>query len=202
MQVVAITSSESSAKEVQRIIELFDNGLMVLHLRKPKSSSKEVEEILKQIPKKYHSLIMIHGKYKLATKYNLRGVHLKRSHRNNKLSSQLLRFRLRLFHPKLKISTTFHSLQSLRENDVRYDYVLLSNVFNASSKFNFEDSGMKLLKTVIGNCNQDVFAIGGVKAKFLNSIKEAKFVGAGLSSSIFKEEKSVAINELHEFLVA
>jgi thiamine-phosphate pyrophosphorylase len=202
MEVLAITSSGASPTEVQRITDLFENGLMVLHLRKPKLDSKEVEDILKQIPKKYLPYIMIHGKYNLASKYNLRGVHLKRSHRNNNLSSRFLRFKLKLFHPKLKISTTFHSLQSLRENNVKYDYVLLSNVFNASSKFNFEDSGMKILKTVISKCNQNVFAIGGVKTEYLESIKEAQFAGAGLSSSIFKEDKAIAINELQDFLVA
>lgn len=200
MQVIAITSSGTSSKEIKRIIDLFDNGLMALHLRKPKMTTKEVEEILKQIPVKYHPYIMIHGKYPLASKYKLMGVHLKRSHRNNLLSSRLLRLRLRLFSPKLKISTTFHSLQSLRENTVQYDYVLLSNVFNASSKFNFEDSGMKLLKTVIGKCNQKVYAIGGVKTEFLPSIKEAEFSGVGLSSSVLKEDDSTAINALQGFL--
>ena len=87
MEVLAITSSGASPTEVQRITDLFENGLMVLHLRKPKLDSKEVEDILKQIPKKYLPYIMIHGKYNLASKYNLRGVHLKRSHRNNNLSS-------------------------------------------------------------------------------------------------------------------
>lgn len=203
MKVVAITSSGKSENEVKRIIALFDNGLEVLHLRKPKLSTKEIEAIIKRIPNRYHNRIMIHGRYHLAKKYKLRGIHLRRKHRNNKLSSVYLRLRLRLFNSNLKMSTTFHSLQSLRENKTRYDYVFLSNVFNSTSRFNLEDSGMKLLQNVISKSNQNVYAIGGVDDSHIRFINKANFTGAGLSSNLFKQkQESAAIKELHDFLVA
>jgi len=202
MQVIVITSSGKVENETSRIVQLFEHGLDTLHIRKPKLSTQEVTDFIREIPEKYHDRLVLHGKYQLAKKFKLKGVHLKRNHRDNSFKNRLLRFKLRLWNPSLKLSATFHSLQSLRENQVKFDYIFLSNVFSSSSKFNFEDSGLKLLQNVIGSNLQPVIAIGGMSNEVIPVLKNAHFHGAGLSSSIFKSDLESALNQLNSFLAA
>lgn len=202
MEVLAITSSTHLANEADRCNLLFDNGLKTLHLRKPKFSPEEMEGFIHDISKQFRNRIVIHGHYDLAVKFKLKGVHIRRKHRSDTFRNNLKRWKLKFRNRKLIFSATFRSLQSLKENKVGYDYVLLNNVFNEGSKFNFEDSGLKLIHTIIETSNPLVYAVGGIERSDIDVIKNARFAGAGLSSSLIRSEQSAAIKELQVFLGA
>jgi thiamine-phosphate pyrophosphorylase len=73
VEVIVITASGAMEGEVERITNLFDHGLETLHIRKPKLSSTEISELITSFPEKYRSRIVIHGHYKLARKFGLKG---------------------------------------------------------------------------------------------------------------------------------
>ncbi|MEX2596113.1 MAG: thiamine phosphate synthase, partial [Salibacteraceae bacterium] len=150
MEVIVITSPTHRENEVQRIVHLFENGLQTLHLRKPKWKSSELETLIKDIPEMFHNRIIIHGHYKLALKYKLKGIHLHRKHRSNKWKNRWKRFLLKMRSPNLVITTTFNSLESLRENTQHFDYVFLGSVFNSHSYYSRdEEAGMNMLKSIV-----------------------------------------------------
>ena len=76
MDVILVTPSGESDSELTRIIDLFKQGVSVLHIRKPKWKSAQVEDLIDSIPQEYHKRIVVHGHYKLAFKYNLKGIIL------------------------------------------------------------------------------------------------------------------------------
>ena len=98
-------------------------------------------------------------------------------------------FKLR--RPSLTISSTFHSLQSLKENPIQFDYVLLSSVFGGVSHYSADDSsGVNLLKNIIGTSSNRVFAYGGGTEERIPVIKAAGFSGVVLSGLIWKQPKN------------
>lgn len=202
MEVIAITSSTIRDNESKRYVELFELGLETLHIRKPKCSTKDISSLISEIPRQYRNRVVIHGHYKLAIKFGLKGVHMKRRHRSSSFKNNWNRLKLKFRNRNLIFTTTFHSLQSLKENSVSYDYVLLSNVFSDDSKFNFEDSGLKLIRTILDTCNMNVFAVGGIELSHLDLVKDAHFYGVGLSSTVFKASMPEVSEHLQTFLKA
>lgn len=197
MDVILVTSSDESHSELTRILEMFNQGLSVLHLRKPKWKSAQVEDLIVSIPEKYHKRIVVHGHYRLAFKYNLRGVHLRRKHRSFTLKNRVRRLWFKLRRPSLSISCTFHSLQSLKENSTQFDYVLLSSVFGEASHYSAEDSsGVNLLKNIIDDSSNRVYAYGGITEERIPVIKAAGFSGVVLSGLIWKQENDAGVLEL------
>lgn len=187
MEVIVITSPGKNDHEIAQIAELFENGLETLHVRKPKFTSQEIEHYLLSIPKRYYDRLVLHGHYKLAIKHRLKGVHLHRRHRKPKLRNRWKLFWMRLRNPRLKIATTFHSLQSLRENTWSFDYVFLSPIFTSHAHYSDEESsGINLLKSVIIESRSKVFALGGVTLEKLPIVQAAGFHGVGISGAVWK----------------
>lgn len=141
-----------------------------------------MEDILKRIPEHLRSKIVIHGHYDLASKYRLKGIHLRRKHRDDTWKNQLRRFWLKLRYPKLLISCSFHSVQSMKECKGKYDYVLLKNVYGQHSKFNYHDkTGINYLKGAIAHSGQNVIAVGGITEAKLPNVLNSGFHGVGFS---------------------
>ena len=64
--------------EAQRIKELFDCGIDMLHLRKPGSAVEDCARLLDSLPDKYLRRIVVHDHFQLCLDYDLAGVHLNR----------------------------------------------------------------------------------------------------------------------------
>ncbi|GAB4379244.1 MAG: thiamine phosphate synthase [Salibacteraceae bacterium] len=202
MEVIVITKSGKNDGEVARIIELFKQGLSGLHIRKPRLKKSEVEEYILSFPPQYRQHMVIHGHYDLAIKHGLRGVHLRRKHRDNSLRNRLRRYWLRIRKPGLTISASFHSLQSLKENHVKYDYVFLGQVMHSNSSFNPSTTALDMLRNVIINSGQKVYAQGGITRKKLDMERAAGFHGVVLSTEVLTGNESGSIESLHLFMVA
>ena len=82
MKLVVLTSENSVQNELSVLYQLFDEGLKVLHLRKPNWSLEQTDVFLSQIDTKYHSKIVLHNHYELSEKYDVLGIH--KNNRNAK----------------------------------------------------------------------------------------------------------------------
>ena len=164
---IAITSPDYIEDEARKIISLLESGnIDYCHIRKPNSSEKEVEELIKKIPETYHPSLKLHDYYSLLGYYDLGGVHLNARNKEIPLNAKA-------------VSKSCHSLVEL-ENIHDFDYVTLSPVFNSISKqgynalFNFEE-----LKTVLKK-RQNVVALGGVTPDKIPFLKNLGFFGAAM----------------------
>ena len=80
MKLILITAPEYFIEEDQIITALFEEGLDILHLRKPDTAPMFAERLLTLIPEQYHKRIVVHGHFYLKDEYRLKGIHL--NHRN------------------------------------------------------------------------------------------------------------------------
>ena len=74
MKRVVITLPHFIEDEATYINQLFESGIDLLHFRKPESSQDDCEKLLKTIPEKWYSRIVIHDHFELCTKYHLHGI--------------------------------------------------------------------------------------------------------------------------------
>ena len=180
-KLIIITPEKNHSSEFGLIATLFENGLQLLHLRKPQATENELRDYLKQIPKKFYKKIVIHSHYKLVKEFNLKGAHLTEKAR-----------KVKRLNPSLKIiSTSFHTTTGILKSRRKYEYVFLSPVFDSISKkgyksnFNLEDLKPFLKK------NKNVVALGGVNTTNIKIVKQVGFSGATVIGAIWQNKNPV-----------
>ena len=131
MRLIVITPSKDVPDEASLVTKMFESGLTTLHLRKPKHSTNQMAEYIKEIPLHFHNRIVIHSHHNLAIKYNLKGIHLSRAHFSRNWRYWLIRTRLRLKFKHTSKSRSYTKLQQVYNVEQHeFDYVMLGTMFN------------------------------------------------------------------------
>lgn len=190
MKLLVISSSSEIENEAQIITNLFEAGLDHFHLRKHKLSTKKTKELLNAIPKHFHNRIVIHSHHNLARKFDLRGIHLTKTHIKRKYKTWLMIKLIQLKNPNIIITTSFNNIGQLFDKEHRYpySYVFLSPIFDSlNSKFQggFTEHS---LKSAISKTSFKVIARGGVDANAVEKSNEIGFDGLAFYSSIWKKK--------------
>ena len=102
-------------EEDKIITALFEEGLDVLHLRKPETPAMYSERLLTLIPDKYHRRIVTHEHFYLKEEFNLMGIHL--NARNPKEPHDYYGH----------ISCSCHSVEEVKNRKHFYDYVFIES---------------------------------------------------------------------------
>lgn len=193
MEVVVITSPDKFKSEIPIVLALFQAGLMTLHIRKHKFSTQKLAEYLDLIPKQYHSRIILHSHHKLALKFKLKGIHLTKQHRKNKIKNMVRLLVLKIRRPDLKISRSFHQLESLAENKRKYNQVFLNPYFSKIdlSKNSF-DVHPNYLKQIIEKSSCPVYASGNITLVNYQLLKNSGIKGFSLSKSVWNDPPNAA----------
>lgn len=153
MKLIAISTDSIKEGEARAINRLFDEGLPVLHLRKPYAGRNEIEALLNDILPAYHERIVLHDCFGLAASYNVRGIHL--NNRNSSVPPGM---------EHLQLSRSCHSLECAGDSP-DYAYVFLSPVFDSISKAGYKQAfgEEELLAARAGGIiNEKVIALGGI----------------------------------------
>ena len=177
MKWIVITSPDFVSGEALFIDRLFGHGLDLLHLRKPGSTIESCKELLKQIPERWHSRIVLHDHFPLTGEFHLHGVHLNRRcpHAPDGYSGS--------------ISCSCHSLEEVAKKKTTSDYVFLSPIFNSISKAGYEAAfSTAALQHAAeeGIIDAKVYALGGVSKEHIAQLKELSFGGAAFLGDVWR----------------
>lgn len=167
MKLILMTTPYFFVEEHQILTALFDEGLEVLHLRKPNTEPVYSERLLSLLSESYRKRIVVHDHFYLKNEYNLKGIHL--NHRNPGLP------------PKYKghISCSCHTAEEVKAHKKACDYVFLSPIFDSISKQGYSSQfPLQTLREMQKDkvIDRKVMALGGVD---LDHIKMAKDLGFG-----------------------
>lgn len=201
MKLIVISSSSEIENEAQIITSLFEAGLDHFHLRKHKLSTRKTRELLKAIPEHFHNRIIIHSHHNLARAFNLKGIHLTKSHIKRKYKTWFSIKLIQLKNPGIIITTSFSNIGQLFEKDHRYEYtyVFLSPIFDSlNSKFQggFTEHS---LKSAVSKTSFKIVARGGVDVNAIEKSSEIGFDGLAFYSSIWKKKNPlIAFNAIVE----
>jgi Thiamine monophosphate synthase len=193
MLLILISPPETILQEHQILISLFNRGLQIFNLRKPAYSEAELEAYILQIPEEFHNRIVVHSHYQLASKYNLKGIHLTEKARND----ESLGLILESLNDK-SISTSFHATEELTKSCGNYNYVFLSPIFDSISKYGYKSrfnlNELKLLLSTI--CQRphppQIVALGGIAEQNIHLAKEAGFNGIAVLGTIWQSSNPLS----------
>lgn len=189
MELAVLSSNKRIENEIGIVVQLFRNGLMQFHLRKPRFSTEEMEEYIDRIPPRFRKRIIIHSHHELALKYNLGGIHFSKKHRKKRLKRWFNFLWYRNRKRSLKITRTFHDLGDLLQDRSNYDQVLLSPVFQGiSSKGHGSGYSHRSIQSVLERTPHLVYALGGVTPERLPELREMGFFGVVLAGAIWETE--------------
>ena len=176
MKLTVITTPNYFVEEDKIITALFDEGMDVLHLRKPDTPPVYAERLLTLIPEKYRRRIVVHDHFYLKDEYGLKGIHL--SHRNPLVPDNY----------SGHVSASCHTLDEVTADKKICDYVFLSPVFDSISKegyraaFTAEEIREAAAKGII---DKKVIALGGVNADNILRVKDFGFGGAAVLGDLW-----------------
>ena len=176
MQWIVITSPDAMPGEVSFIERLFDQGMDLLHLRKPKADQATYAHLLEAIPEQWHSRIVLHDHFQLTERFALHGVHLNRRNPLPPVAWQG------------SCSASCHSLSEVTAQKSHRDYLFLSPIFNSISKVGYAAAFLEetLREAAIqGIIDQQVIALGGITATHIPLLHQWHFGGAAFLGDIW-----------------
>ena len=169
MKLLLLSTPDFFVEEDTIINALFEEGLDILHLRKPGSEPVYSERLLTLLPEKWHSQIVVHEHFYLKEEFNLRGIHLGS---NDALPSK---------DYKGQVSRSCHSLDELATMKDTMDYVFLSPVFDSIT---YPDRHAAYTDQELhdaaraGLIDRKVMAAGGINSETLPLLSDYGFGGA------------------------
>ena len=163
-------------EEDKIITALFEEGLDILHLRKPNTAPMYAERLLTLIPEQYHKRIVVHGHFYLKEEYKLKGIHL--SERNPNAPEDY----------KGHLSRSCHTLEELKANKKGHDYLFFNPVFDEISKpsymGNYTPEEIRKAHKA-GIIDKKVIALGRIDAENIKQVKDYGFGGAAVLGGIW-----------------
>ena len=178
MKLIVVTAPTFFVEEDKIITALFEEGLDILHLRKPETPAMYSERLLTLIPQKYHKRIITHEHFYLQEEFSLMGIHL--NTRNPKAPHDY----------SGHISCTCHSLDEVRNKKHFYDYLFLSPIYNCITKtgvtsgFTAEELRQAEKSKII---DSKVMALGGITSDNILEIKDYGFGGAVIMGALWNK---------------
>lgn len=176
MKLILMSTPDFFVEEDQIFTALFEEGLDILHLRKPNSEPVYSERLLHLIPEQYHNRIIVHDHFYLKEEYGLKGINL--SNRNPEKPVGY----------KGMVSRSCYSLQDLQQYRKQYDYLLLSRIFPSLSERNnpstFTEEELYSAARQ-GTIDRKVMALGGISLERIPKVREYGFGGIVIRGDIW-----------------
>ncbi len=177
MKLILLTSPDFFIEEDKILTALFEEGLDVLHLRKPHSEPVFCERLLTLLPDQYHQHIVVHDHFYLKEEFGLMGIHL--SHHNPTPPPDY----------RDMVSRTCYTLEEVQEVKSKSKYVILKNIFDSISepqyvsRFTDEDMAQATRQGII---DKHVMAQGGISLEHIPQIRQYGFGGVVIRGDLWK----------------
>ena len=185
MMLIVLTSEKELTNEAMLLNQLFDNGLEVLHLRKPSFDIDDYRKLLNKIDDKHLSKIMTHHYHELCTEFLLKGVHLQEQPRID-LGDQLEAYTAFYQSEGFSVSSSFHKPEVLADCEIDFDYHFLSPVFSSISKQGYKGKGFE-----VNHINKTIIGMGGVNTETIPKVLDLGYKGVGVLGGVWNTNKPV-----------
>lgn len=179
MKLIVLSTPNFFVEEDQILTALFEEGLDLLHIRKPASEPVLSERLLTLIPSQYHKNIVVHNHFYLKEEYGLRGIHL----------SQQEPIKPRDYRGKTTCTCyTLDQLAEERKNGY-HDYIFLDSIFSGitedhrPSSFTTDQLHEAARK---GHIDRKVMASGGISLENIQQLTEFGFGGAVVCGDLWQ----------------
>ncbi|SDZ94347.1 thiamine phosphate synthase [Pedobacter hartonius] len=194
MELIVVTPPDYFEGEAALINRFFEEGLHLLHIRKPVDDPEKFRKLMQGIAEQHYPRIAIHQHHEFAEEFSLKRLHFTEQQRKARAAGDFAGLTADGFHLSSSVHDP-HTIQELTE----FDYVFFGPVFNSISKKGYESAlgdEFTLAPHVL-----KVFAIGGVRANRLAQLKQMNFDGAAVLGSLWHQTVS-PLTELKNIMKA
>lgn len=183
--IIVISDTELFANEANIVNQLFDNELMLFHLRKYNNSKTEITKFINKIKPEYRNRIVLHQFHEMAPEFEITRLHF--SERDRKVISEDELVKLKTQNKIL--SSSVHSINEYNALSSCFDYAFLSPVFDSISKTDYKAQAFDL--SLKKQNNIKLIALGGVQENNCSTAFEMGFDGVALLGSIWNSEEKI-----------
>ena len=189
---IVITNPIPIANELDTIHSLFENGLELLHIRKPSFAESEMKQFISGINRNYREHLVLHSHHNLASAFGINRIHFSESKRKVLLmlpdKFPFEPYKTKEFH----LSTSVHCIEDFNSLDNTFDYAFLSPIFLSISKENYS-SKTDLLEAVKNRTNYTtkLVALGGIESKNTEQTLNKGFDNIALLGTIWNKNNPV-----------
>ncbi|OOG74531.1 thiamine phosphate synthase [Flavobacterium sp. A45] len=189
---IVITNPIPIANEISTIHSLFENGLELLHIRKPNFSDSEMKQFISEIKLEERRRLVLHSHHHLAAIFGMNRIHFSESKRK---TMQLLprkspfeKYKTNDFH----LSTSVHSIEDFNDLNCAFEYAFLSPFFPSISKENYS-SKTNLLEAIKNRTNfrTKLIALGGIESKNITQALENGFDNVASLGTIWNQNNPI-----------
>ena len=183
--IIVITPEELIQNETAIINELFQEGLDLLHVRKPFINAEEMRDFIQKINSEFHSQLVLHSHYDLTKEFKISRLHFREIDRQNGLFQS--------FTDKV-ISTSVHDIETFNELGVEWEYSFISPVFPSISKKGYGENS-DILNEIKrrDDSNVKLIALGGINENNIHEVFNNNIDGAALLGAIWESEQSLNV---------
>jgi thiamine-phosphate pyrophosphorylase len=207
MKTIVYTPANNIENETDIIVQLMKEGADYLYIYKPELDDYSLVDFVETIPEQYWKQC-ISTSLIITKEFDLGGYHFTRDivQKNELYNEKILAW---LRETNKVSSVTAHSIEELKKYTGTFDHVIVSPIFPSISKDNYSyDWNMEELriknydfriKSQISNLKSQIFAVGGVDADKIETVRYLNFDGIGLLGALWKEPGN-AVNNLNQIL--
>jgi thiamine-phosphate pyrophosphorylase len=189
MKLFVISPPKDKPDEANLVTKMFEAGLTNFHLRKPRYSTNQMAEYIREIPEHFHNRIVIHSHHLLALKFNLGGIHLTSTHLNKKWKYWFVRFRLKLKFGTLSKSRSYSRLQQVyNTEEYHFNYYLLGTIFNSLTGGFYSGYYEEGVTAAIKTGKKKFVARGGTTPNSVKKANDLGFYGIAFNSYLWDSE--------------
>lgn len=180
---IVITNPTQIINEIDTIHSLFENGLELLHIRKPDYSENEMKIFLSKIKTDYRLQLVLHSHHHLAEDLGINRIQMNPV---RVLNSD------RIIPEKNIFSTSTHSIAEFNLLSNNYKYAFLSPVFPSISKENYFPK-INLFEEIKKrtNFNTQLIALSGIEAANIEKTFASGFDDVALLGTIWNAESPI-----------
>lgn len=185
---IVITNPSPIVNEIDIIHSLFENGLELLHIRKPDFSVSEMKTFLLEIKSDLRQQLVLHSHHQLAPAFGINRLHLSENIRKEICPEMLYLYNEQGVH----LSTSTHNIESFNDLRIFFEYGFLSPVFPSISKMNYQ-SDTNLFETIKSRTNfsTQLVALGGISPENISKTREAGFDNVALLGTIWNNTNPI-----------
>ncbi|MCZ8230512.1 thiamine phosphate synthase [Flavobacterium sp.] len=183
---IVITNPIAKPNEMNLIHSLFENGLEVLHIRKPDFSAAEMNAFLSKIAIAFRPRLVLHSHHELALRFGISRIHFTEKKRIETPEAHLKKWKKRGY----TLSTSIHQRDDVEQLSNAFDYAFFGPVFESISKPNYRsnvdfEKELKLIK----NKKPRLVALGGITPQNSKTALEYGFNDIALLGCIWNSNQ-------------
>jgi thiamine-phosphate pyrophosphorylase len=180
--ILVITPETIVQNETETINQLFQEGLDLLHIRKPMISREEMKNFLYGIDEEFYSQLVLHGYYDLGKDHHISRFHFREADRNAGIYKSHI--------GKNILSTSVHDMETYNALGKEWEYSFFSPVFPSISKKGYGED-LSLIEELRYRTNQEVklIALGGINENNICKVFENGADGAALLGAVWESDQ-------------